>query len=151
MGFSRQEYWSGLPFPSPDDLPNPGIEPGSPALQADTLPSEPPGKPLEEGINTTKLLLKVALSIWIVKVPCWYISYKQHGDVASPMGEEWSVIFSAFLGSVMKPSILCFVSQRLLWAPLWITCSWTFHNVLSSVRLFFWFLGTVLLIFRNYY
>ena len=44
MGFSRQEYWSGLPFPSPGDLPNPGIKPGSPALQAEALPSEPPGK-----------------------------------------------------------------------------------------------------------
>ena len=47
MEFSRQEYWSGLPFPSPGDLPNPGIEPRSPALQADTLLSEPPGKPGE--------------------------------------------------------------------------------------------------------
>ena len=45
MEFSRQEYWSGLPFPSPGDLPNPGIETSSPTLQADTLPSEPPGKP----------------------------------------------------------------------------------------------------------
>ena len=45
MGFSRQEYWSGLPFPSPGDLPDPGIEPRSPALQADSLPAEPPGKP----------------------------------------------------------------------------------------------------------
>ena len=44
MEFSRQEYWSGLPFPSPGDLPNPGIEPRSPALQADALPSEPPRK-----------------------------------------------------------------------------------------------------------
>ena len=44
MGFSRQEYWSGLPFPSPGDPPNPGIKPGSPALQADALLSEPPGK-----------------------------------------------------------------------------------------------------------
>ena len=44
MGFSRQVYWSGLPFPSPGDLPNPGIEPGSPALRADTFLSEPPGK-----------------------------------------------------------------------------------------------------------
>ena len=43
MGFSRQEYWSGLPFPSPGDLPNPGIEPGSPALQTDSLSPEPPG------------------------------------------------------------------------------------------------------------
>ena len=42
MGFSRQEYWSGLPFPSPEDLPNPGIEPRSPALRADALTSEPP-------------------------------------------------------------------------------------------------------------
>ena len=44
MGFSRQEYWRGLLFPSPEDLPDPGIEPGSPTLEADTLPSEPPGK-----------------------------------------------------------------------------------------------------------
>ena len=43
--FSRQEFWSELPFPSPGDLPNPGIEPGSPTLQADSLLSEPPGKP----------------------------------------------------------------------------------------------------------
>jgi len=45
MEFSRREYWSGLPSPSPGDLPDPGIEPGSPALQADALPSESPGKP----------------------------------------------------------------------------------------------------------
>ena len=44
MGFSRQECWSGLPFPSPGDHPDPGIETRSPALQADALPSEPPGK-----------------------------------------------------------------------------------------------------------
>ena len=45
MGFSRQEYRSGLPLPSPGDLPNPGIDPGSPALQVDALNSEPPGNP----------------------------------------------------------------------------------------------------------
>ena len=45
MGFSRQAYWSGSPFPSPGALPNPGIKPGCPALQADSLLSEPPGKP----------------------------------------------------------------------------------------------------------
>ena len=48
IGFSRQEYCSGLPFPSLGDLPDPGIEPRSPALQADTLPFETPGEPLEE-------------------------------------------------------------------------------------------------------
>ena len=46
MGFSRQEYWSGLPCPPPGNLPNPEIKPRSPALQADSLPSEPPGKKL---------------------------------------------------------------------------------------------------------
>ena len=55
MGFSRQEYWSGLPFSSPGDLPDPGIEPRSPALQADALTSEPPGKP------------------WCKKAECWTI------------------------------------------------------------------------------
>ena len=45
MAFSRQECWSGLPFPPPGDLPDPETEPGSRALQADALPSEPPGKP----------------------------------------------------------------------------------------------------------
>ena len=50
MGFSRQEYWSGLPFPSPGDLPDPGIEAGSPALQTDPLPSEPSGKPTSASV-----------------------------------------------------------------------------------------------------
>ena len=50
MGFSRKEYWSGLPFPSPGDLPHPGVEPGSPALQADSLPTEPPGKPFIDSL-----------------------------------------------------------------------------------------------------
>ena len=48
VGFSRQEYWSGLPFPSPGDLSNTGIELRSPELQADALPSEPPGKPVNQ-------------------------------------------------------------------------------------------------------
>ena len=54
MGFSRQEYWSGLPFPSPGDLPNPGIEPGSPALQTEALPSEPLGKRTMYKLNLSK-------------------------------------------------------------------------------------------------
>ena len=47
MGFSRQEYWSGLPFPPPGDLPDPGVDPASPALQADSLLLEPLGKPIQ--------------------------------------------------------------------------------------------------------
>ena len=56
MEFSRQEYRSGWPFPSPGDLPNAGIEPRSPALQADSLPSEPSGKPKNTGVSGPSLL-----------------------------------------------------------------------------------------------
>ena len=52
MGFSRQEYWSGLPCPLSRNLPNPGIEPRSPTLQADSLPSKPPGKPMNNGVGS---------------------------------------------------------------------------------------------------
>ena len=54
MGFSKQEYWGGLPFPSPGDLPDSGIELGSPAFQADALTSEPPGKPTEQILTHSK-------------------------------------------------------------------------------------------------
>ena len=53
MEFSRPEYWSGEPIPSPVNLPNPGIELGYPALQADSLPTELPGKPISVGENST--------------------------------------------------------------------------------------------------
>ena len=56
MGFSRPEYWRGWPFLSPGDLPNPGIEPKSPALQADSLPAEPQGKPKNPGVGSLFLL-----------------------------------------------------------------------------------------------
>ena len=61
VGFSRQECWSGLPFPSPGDLPDPGIEPRSPELQVDTLPSEPAGKLLENGEWGYKATILVSL------------------------------------------------------------------------------------------
>ena len=71
MGFSRQEYWSGLPFPSPGDLPNPGIGPGSPTLQADALPSEPPGS---IGVH------KLNLGKYITQQKCWATRYKANTD-----------------------------------------------------------------------
>ena len=55
LGFPRQEYWGGLPFPPPGGLPDPGIKPGSPALQADSLPSKPPGKPCKIILNLNYL------------------------------------------------------------------------------------------------
>ena len=62
MGFSRQEYCSGLPFPSPGDLPNPRIKPRSSTLQADTLPSEPPGK--SERYEVNAIFKKVKLYLY---------------------------------------------------------------------------------------
>ena len=62
LGISWQENWSGLPFPTPGDLPDPGIEPGSPLLQADSLPSEPQGKPKNVGVGNLCLLQRNFLS-----------------------------------------------------------------------------------------
>ena len=56
MEFSGQKYWSGLPFPSPGDLPDPGVKPRSPTVQADSLPTEPPGKPKYIGVILTQKL-----------------------------------------------------------------------------------------------
>ena len=67
MGFSRQEYWSGLPFPSPGDLSNPGIESWSPTLQADALTSEPPGKPLNVTISKNLRHEKNSMLQWKVE------------------------------------------------------------------------------------
>ena len=67
MGFPRQEYWSRLPFPSPGDLPNPGIKPGSPVLRADTLPSEPPW-PRKAGLLAPRERTLPKADLWNVLV-----------------------------------------------------------------------------------
>ena len=69
MEFSKQGYWSGLPFPSPGDLPDPGIKPGSPTLQADSLSSEPPGKPVYLKLQVNKEEKAVRLCPYIRSVP----------------------------------------------------------------------------------
>ena len=63
MGFSRQDCWSRLPFPSPGDLPNPGIKPGSPTLQADALPSEPPSRRMQMKITMRYHFTSVRMAI----------------------------------------------------------------------------------------
>ena len=62
MGFSRPEYWSGEPFSSPGDLPNPGVEPRSPTLQVDSLPAEPQGTPKNTGVCGLSLLQWIFLT-----------------------------------------------------------------------------------------
>ena len=77
MGFSRQEYWSGLPFPSPGDLPNPGIEARSPALQADSLLSEPPGKLKGTCKDTfTCNLLPVKVNVCLISLYLFIYKFK---------------------------------------------------------------------------
>ena len=70
MDFSRQEYWSGLPFSSPVDLPDPGIKPTSPALQVDSFLSEPPGKPsvLEVDLYNLPVEIDAVLTVCVMKV-----------------------------------------------------------------------------------
>jgi len=78
MGFSRPEYWSGEPFPSPGDLPNPGIEPRSPVLQANSLPAEPPGKPKNREVGSLSLLQWIVLTQESNRglLPCRQIHYQ---------------------------------------------------------------------------
>ena len=59
MDFSNPEYWSGLPFPSPEDLPNSGIKPRSPTMRVDSLPAEPQGKPKNTGVCSLSLLQRI--------------------------------------------------------------------------------------------
>ena len=94
MGFSRQEYWSGLPFPSPGDLPHPGIEPGSPALQADALPSEPPGK----------LRVKSLSRVQLFATP-WTIAYQAPLAMGFSRQEYWSGFPFPSPGDLSYPGI----------------------------------------------
>ena len=78
MGFSRQEYWSGLPFPSPGDLHDPGIEPGSPIFQADALTSEPPGKAQECSNYRTIELISHASKVMLKILQARLEQYMNH-------------------------------------------------------------------------
>ena len=111
MEFSRPEYWSGLPFPSPGDLPNPGIEPRSPTLQADSLPAEPPGKPFVNHTYQYKFKLNQAL-IWLDGLmlkfihffPSSYCLFPSHAIWAIP--PFWVLLISLRLFQFISPQIL---------------------------------------------
>ena len=100
MGFSRQEYWSGLSFPSPGHLPNPGIKPRSPALQIDSLPSEPPGKHGITQFSSVQSLSRVQLFATPWTVAC---------QASLPITNSQSLLNSMSIELVMISShlILC--------------------------------------------
>ena len=78
MEFSRQEYCNGLPFPSPGDCPNPGIEPRSPALQADSLPTEPPGYSSEQSpTEWATVKIQLMLCMWQTLCKQWLSSFSR--------------------------------------------------------------------------
>ena len=123
VGFSRQEHWSGLLFLSPGDLPNPGIEPGSPAFQADALPSEPPGKLY---VKYMKCSVTAGFCFGFGQM---YYYYHQH-------------VF--FLNQVL---VVCFVNSLFVnWVNLWP------HNWSSTFSLWktFWRMPQILNIFHYF-
>ena len=121
MGFSRQEYWSGLPFPSPGYLPNSGIEPGSPTLQEDALTSEPPGKPTVtySRCQFCQFTRKCLCSVW-----CWRSHSGNHQQVellgwklqeALPLlcrGWLWCRLLMGHFGSPSNAFSFCMVSDH---------------------------------------
>ena len=95
MDFSRQKYWSGLPFSSPGDLPNSGIKPRSPALQADSLPSEPPGKPSRRDQSSKEMHSKS------------FSTHTSNGSAVCQLS-EWPEILSTSLSPRGKlPRMIC--------------------------------------------
>ena len=96
MGYSRQEYWSGLPCPSPGDLPDPEIKPGSPALQADSLLSEPQGSP------HTMQILKVGDSLHTLITLIEPHSYLEKEMAAHSRVLAWRILWTEEPGGVLS-------------------------------------------------
>ena len=109
MGFSRQEYWSGWPFPSPGILPNPGIESGSPALQADALTSEPPGKPTAAAVAAKSLQ---SCSTLCDPMDCRLPGSPIHG-ISQAIILEWVAI--SFSRGSSQPKDRTHISQQILY------------------------------------
>ena len=123
MGFPRQEYWGGLPCPSPGDLPDPGIEPGSAALQADSLLTEPPGKPnFTSSFPVWIPFIFLAWRLWLeFPVLCWR-SEARHCDL------RWKAFSLSLLNAVFGVSfyiwLLLHGASFLLFSFCWVVLLW---------------------------
>ena len=141
MEFSRQEYWSGMPFPSPGDLPDPGIQPKFPTLQADSLSSESPGKPKNTGVGSLSLLQLIFLTQelywgflhcrWIL----YQLSYQGRYDNMTNCGiNEWILCHVLHFQLTLLTS-RCYqaecgsigVFQRIVACNFLIFCGWFLH------------------------
>ena len=105
MEFSRQEYWRGLPFPSPGDLPNPGMEPGSPVLQADSLPIESPEKPVMRKLRL-KIVPGTGFSLYEHVYLCLHVlpPANEHLKPPDPEGASPALSPTASGGSLALPT-----------------------------------------------
>ena len=114
MEFSRPEYWSGYSFDFPGDLPNPGIEPRFPALQVDSLPAEPPGKPKNTGVGSLSLLqwmFPIQESNWSL-LHCGWILYQR-----SYQGSQREVMVCSIIlfSDACRPSLERPIKQKMKW------------------------------------
>ena len=107
MGFSRKEYWSGLSFPSPGDLPDRGIEPGCPAFQADALTSEPPGKPIYMYIYICVQFSSVQFSLSVMSDSATPLTVAYHASpsVGFSRQEYWSGLSFPSPGDLPNPGV----------------------------------------------
>ena len=132
MQFSRQEYWSGLPFPSPEDLSDPGMEPGSPALQAESLPSEPPGKcygPMEVGnlISVSSAFSKSSLYLW--KLLVHVLLKPSLEDFEHYFASMWNEYNCAVVWTFFGNTLLLDRNENWAFPVLWLPLS--FPNLLA--------------------
>ena len=97
MGFSRQEHWSGWPFPSPGDLPDARTKPGAPALQADSFPSELPGKPTVVSLNDTELVYNWASDLTLLSFLSTFLLGQKYSNVLSYSNSGYHLPFSVEL------------------------------------------------------
>ena len=118
MGFSRQECWSGLPFPSPGDLPNPGIEPRSPTLQVDSLSSEPPAKPPDICLGMRVKSCMVALFLVFERTS---ILFQQCRSFPFSLHSLQQFLFVDFLMTALLTSVRWYLTVVLIYIPVTIS------------------------------
>ena len=126
-GFLRQESWSRLPFPSPGDVPKPGIEPGSPALQADSLPSQPPGKPI-----TLKGKGSLGSLGW-TWTPCLYLKWIANEVLLHSTGNSAQCYVAAWMGGEFGGE---WVHVYIGWVPSLFTWTITILLAIPQYKMF---------------
>ena len=123
MEFSRQKYWSGLPSPPPGDLPDPGIDPGSPSLQADSLPSQPPGKPPQcLSFSYFHILRAIQKRFFVISIRFTVRLTYMYFNVLLLATERKSIINAYFWETKLASTCLCFRKASTGWMNISSTC-----------------------------